>query len=72
MESLVRLVVIIFLILYFILFAIELAALIFAIKYLFPMFGGWWYFLWIPIMMSANWLLSMLIIIILSRINSKS
>ena len=72
MESLVKLIVIIFLIIYFLLFAIELTGLIFLIEKFYPMLSGWWYCLWIPIIMSANWLLTMLVISMLSRIGSKS
>ena len=71
MESLARLVLIIFLSIYFCTLLVEILGLIYLIKWFFPMFGGWWYCLWIPILMSANWLLSILILIFLSKIGSK-
>ena len=71
MESLARLVLIIFLSIYFSTLLVEVLGIIYLIQWFFPMFGGWWYFLWIPILMSANWLLSILILIFLSKIGSK-
>ena len=72
MESLARLVVLIFLSIYFLFLGIELIALVFAIKYIFPQYGGWWYCAWVPILIGANWCLTVLILIIMSKIGSKS
>lgn len=72
MESLARLVALIFFSIYGVTLVFELLVLVFAIIYFAPDFGGWWYCLWIPIIMSANWLLAMLILILLSKISSKS
>jgi len=72
MESLVKLVVLIFFSIYLILLGIELACLLFVIRNYFPAFGGWMYCLWIPLIMAANWLLSMFVLIIMSKIGSKS
>ena len=71
MESLAKLVLIIFLSIYFSTLLVEFLGLIYIIQWFLPIFGGWWYFLWIPILMSANWLLSLLILIFLSKIGSK-
>lgn len=72
MESLARLIVIIFLFIYTASFVIELAVLLFTIKYFLPSWGGWWYFAWVPLLLGINWLFSMLILIIISKIGSKS
>lgn len=72
MESLAKLVALIFFSIYGVTLVFELLALVLAIKYFLPDFGGWWYFLWVPILMSANWLIAMFILIILSKIGNKT
>jgi hypothetical protein len=72
MESLAKLVVIIFFAIYLSTLIFEIIALIFIIEKYLKYFSGWWYFLWIPILMSANWLISMLILIILSKIGNRT
>lgn len=67
-----KLVVLIFFSIYLILLCIELACLLFVIRNYFPAFGGWMYCSWIPLIMAANWLLSMFVLIIMSKIGSKS
>lgn len=72
MESLARLVALIFFSIYGVTLGFELLVLVLTIKYFAPDFDGWWYCLWVPIVMSANWLLSILILIILSKIGNKT
>lgn len=72
MESLARLVLIIFLAIYTASFVAELAVLLYTIKYFFPTFGGWWYLIWVPLLLGINWLFSVLILILLTKIGSKS
>jgi hypothetical protein len=72
MESLAKLVAIIFFSVYGVTLAAEIVGLVLAIINYFPAFGGWMYCLWIPLIMAANWLLSLFILIIMSKIGSKS
>lgn len=71
MESLAKLVVLLFISIYCIFFVIELFVLKFCLNYLLPRYEGWWYCLWIPILILVNWLLTTLAFIILSKIGSK-
>ena len=72
MESLARFVLIIFLSIYFLTLSAEILGLVLIIRNYFTSFGGWWYCLWIPILMSVNWLFSMFLLIALGKIGSKS
>lgn len=72
MESLAKLVVIIFFAIYSSTLIFEILGLIFIIEKYLKYFSGWWYFLWVPIIMSANWLISILILIILSKIGNRT
>lgn len=72
MESLAKLVVIIFFAIYSSTLIFEILGLIFIIEKYLKYFSGWWYFLWVPILMSVNWLISMLILIILSKIGNRT
>lgn len=69
MESLAKLIMILFLIIYFIALSFEVLGLVYLIKNYLPSFGGWWYCLWMPILISANYFVTILILIILSKIN---
>jgi hypothetical protein len=70
MESLARLVAFIFLIIYLFLLSVEIGCLIGIITKFLPQFGGYWYFLWIPILIFANWFATIFVITILSKIKS--
>ena len=70
MESLARLVLIILASIYFSSLILEIIGVFFLIRNFFPEFGGWWYFLWVPIIAVANGFLSVLILNLIARINN--
>lgn len=67
METLALLVTIIFLGLYLITFGIEIAILIWIINHFFQKYGGYWYFIWIPLMVLFNWFFVVILVKTVSR-----
>jgi hypothetical protein len=67
MESLARLVVIILLIIFCMVFTIFGGIGIFIIQKFFPEFGGWWYFLWTPIIMGFSYIFAIVLLVLIAK-----
>ena len=67
MASLALLVTIIFLSLYLITLGIEISLLVYLINKFFVSYGGYWYFVWIPLILLCNWFFVVILLRGISR-----